>query len=74
MLLTYNLSATVYFPTRSQGYSNIAIDNIFMDTYKFINFTLSPLHNGLLDHDAQVLKIISVNLQLQKHRFIPSEI
>jgi len=74
VLLTYNLSATVYFPTRSQGYSNIAIDNIFMDTYKFINFTLSPLHNGLLDHDAQVLKIISVNLQLQKHRFIPSEI
>ena len=69
VLLTYNLSTTEYFPTRSQGYSNTAIDNIFMDTYKFINFTLSPLHNGLSDHDAQVLKIISVNLQLQKHHF-----
>jgi len=68
VLLTYNLSATVYFPTRSQGYSNTAIDNIFIDTYKFINFTVSPLHNGLSDHDAQVLKIINVNLMLQKHR------
>jgi len=64
VLLTYNLSAAVNFPTRSQGYSNTAIDNIFTDTFKFINFTVSPLCNGLSDHDAQVLKI---NLQLQKH-------
>jgi hypothetical protein len=67
VLLTYNLSTKVYFPTRSQGYSNTAIDNIFRDTYKFINFTVSPLHNGLSEHDAQVLKINNVNLQLQKH-------
>jgi len=65
--MTYNFSATVYFPTRSQDYSSTALDNIFIDTYKFINFTVSPLHNGLLDHDAQLLKIINVNLQLQKH-------
>jgi hypothetical protein len=68
VLLTYDLSATVYFPTRSQGYSNTAIDNIFIDTYKFIHFTVSSLHNGLSDHHAQVLKIINVKLQLQKHR------
>jgi len=67
VLLTYNLSAIVYFPTISQGYSNTAIDNIFIDTYQFINFTVSPLHNGLSDHDAQVLKINNVNLQLQNH-------
>ena len=67
VLLTYSLSAIVYFPTRSQGYSNTAIDNIFIDTYKFMNFTVSPLHNGLSDHDAQVLTINNVNLQLQKH-------
>jgi len=30
VLLTYNLSATVYFPTRSQSYSNTAIDNILL--------------------------------------------
>jgi hypothetical protein len=67
VLLTYSLSAIVYFPTRSQGHSNTAIDNIFIDTYKFINFTVSPLHNGLSDHDAQVLKINNVNPLLQKH-------
>ena len=68
VLLTYNSSAIVYFPTRSQGYSNTAIDNIFIDTYKFIHFTVSPLHNGLSDHDAQVLKINDVDIQLQNHR------
>jgi len=37
---TYNLSAIVYFPTRSQYYSSTAIDNIrvFIDTYKFYCF------------------------------------
>jgi hypothetical protein len=47
VLLTYNLSAIVHFPTRSQGYSSTAIDNLFIDTYKFINYTASPIHNGL---------------------------
>jgi hypothetical protein len=67
VLLTYNLSAIVHFPTRSQGYSSTATDNIFIDTYKFINYTASLLHNGLSDHDAQLLKINYVNLQLQNH-------
>jgi hypothetical protein len=64
VLLTYNLSAIVHFPTRSQGYSSTAIDNIFIDTNKFINYTVFPLHNGLSDHDAQLLIINNVNLQL----------
>jgi len=65
VLLTYNLSVIVYFPTRSQGHSSTAIDNIFIDTYKFINFTFSPLYKGLSDHDAQLLKINDADLQLQ---------
>jgi hypothetical protein len=68
VLLTYNLSAIVHFPTRTQGHSSTAIDNIFIDTYKFINYTASPLHNGLSNHDAQLLIITYVNLQLQNHR------
>ena len=64
----HNLSAIVHFPTRSQGYSSSAIDNIVIDTYKFINYTASPLHNGLSDHDAQLLIKNDVNLQLQNHR------
>ena len=67
MLLAYNVSAIVRFPTRSQGYSSTAIDNIFIDTYKFINYNAYPLHNGLSDHDVQLLKINYVNLQLQNH-------
>ena len=67
VLLTYNLSAIVYFPTRSQGYSSTEIDNIFIDTYKFINCTVSPLYNGLLDHDDPLLEICNVNLQLQNY-------
>jgi hypothetical protein len=65
LLLTCNLSAIVHFPTRSQGYSSTAI---FIDTYKFINYPVPPLHNGLLDHDVQLLIINDVNLQLQNHR------
>jgi hypothetical protein len=65
VLLTYNLSAVVHFPTRFQGYSSTAVDNIFIDTNKFINYFASPLHNGLSDHDAQLLIINDVNLQLQ---------
>ena len=64
-LLTYNLSAIVHFPTRSHGYSSTAIDNIFIDTHKFINCTVSPVHSGLSDHGAQLLIINDVNLQLQ---------
>jgi hypothetical protein len=47
VLLTYNLSAIVHFTTRSQGFSSTAIDNLFIDTYKVINYTASPIRNGL---------------------------
>ena len=70
MLLTYNLSAIVYFPTRSQSYSITAIDNIFIDTYKFINFTVSPLNNGLSDHDVQLLKINDADHQVQNLSYL----
>jgi hypothetical protein len=67
MLLTYNLSPIVHLPTRTQNQSSTAIDNTFIDIYKFINYTVFPLHNGLSDHDAQLLIIKDVNLQLQIH-------
>jgi hypothetical protein len=34
---------------------------------KFINYIASPLHNGLLDHDAQLLIIYDINLQLENY-------
>jgi hypothetical protein len=65
MLLSYNLSAIVHFPTRTKNQPSTAIDNIFIDIYKFINYSLSPLYNGLSDHDAQLLKIKEVNFKHQ---------
>jgi hypothetical protein len=50
------------------AYDQLTIDNIFIDTYKFINYTVFPLHNGLSDYDAQLLIIKDVKLQLQNHR------
>jgi exonuclease III len=52
VLQTYNLTAIVTFPTRSQGISSTTIDNIFTDNSKISNYTISPIFNGLSDHDA----------------------
>jgi exonuclease III len=63
LLLSYNLTATVKFPTRVQNQSSTAIDNIFINNYKFTKYTVSPIYNGLLDHDAQLLTIKDINIQ-----------
>jgi hypothetical protein len=64
LLLPYNLTATVNFPTRIQKNSSTAIDNIFIDTHKFRLHTVSPIYNGLSDHDAQLLTIKDLNFQI----------
>jgi hypothetical protein len=68
VLLSYKLFAIVHFPTRFHHQSRTTIDNIFINTYKFTNYTVFPLQNGLSDHDAQLLKINYVNLQQQNHQ------
>jgi hypothetical protein len=67
MLLSYNLAATVHFPTRVQNQSCSAIDNIFIDKYKFTKYTASPIYNGISGHDAQLLAIKYINLQTLNH-------
>jgi hypothetical protein len=63
MLVSYNLAATVHFPTRVQNQSCRAIDNIFIDKYKFTKYTASSIsYNGLSDHDAQLLTIKDINV------------
>jgi exonuclease III len=57
LLASYGLSSTVQFPTRIQNKSSSAIDNLFISTFKFSNFSLHPVINGLHDHDAQILII-----------------
>ena len=64
ILLTYNLTGIVQFPTRTQSQSSTAIDNIFLDTCNITNYTIPPLYNGLSDHDAQLLTLNDVNTKL----------
>jgi hypothetical protein len=59
--------ATVHFPTSVQNLSNTAIDNIFIDNYKFTKYTVFPIYNGLSDHDYQLLTIKGINLLAVNH-------
>ena len=52
----------------SQGFSSTAIDNIFIDTNQLMNYSVSPLCNGLADHVAQLLILHDIHLQLHSHR------
>jgi hypothetical protein len=62
VLLSYNLMATVHFLTRVKNESNMAIDYIFIDNYKFTKYTVSPIYYGLSDHDIQLLTITNVTV------------
>jgi hypothetical protein len=65
LLQSYNLWAIVHFPTRVQNQSNMTTDNIFIDTHKIINYSVCPFYNGLSHHDAQIIFINNINLQIQ---------
>jgi len=55
LITSYSLSSIVTFPTRIQRNFCTIIDNIFINTFKFNNFSVYPNINGLSDHDAQCL-------------------
>ena len=55
----------LYFPTRLQNKSPTAVDNIFIDTSEFPNYVVSPLYNGLSDHDAQLIKLSDTDIKIQ---------
>jgi hypothetical protein len=57
----------VSFPTRLQNNSISAIDNIFIDYSRQGNYKISPIYNGLSDHDAQLISIQDVNLLVQTY-------
>jgi hypothetical protein len=70
VLQSYNLSAIVHFPIRVQNQSSTTIDNICIDTHKIRKYTVCPLYNGLSHHDAQLLIVKEVNLQLSNHHIL----
>jgi hypothetical protein len=57
LLQPFNLTSIVTFPTRIQNKSVTTIDNIFIDTSRFKEYTVIPILNGLSDHDTQLLTI-----------------
>jgi hypothetical protein len=50
-------------PTRIQNNSATATDNIFINVSKFDDYIISPLVNGLSDHNAQLITINDINLK-----------
>jgi hypothetical protein len=55
LLLYYNLSSIVHFPTRIQNNAISATDNISIYSSKLEMYILTPLSNGLSDLEAQLL-------------------
>jgi hypothetical protein len=62
LLNSYNLFSTVGFTTRISNTSKSAIDNIFTDYSRMGIFELSPMYNGISDHDAQVILIHDITM------------
>ena len=53
LLLLYNLTSVINFPTRVQNTSATAIDDIFIDISQFESYTVTPIFSGVSDHDVQ---------------------
>jgi hypothetical protein len=58
LLASYGLCSTFQFPARIQN--NSVIDNIFINTFKFNDYSLFPIIIGLSDHDAQRIIIRNI--------------
>jgi len=57
LLLSYNLTGTINFPARVHNTSATTIDNIVIDASQFERYTVTPIINGVSDHNAQLLII-----------------
>ena len=66
LLASFSLFSTVKFPTRISYSSCILIDNIYINTYRH-EFSVHPLINGLLDHDAQIITLSVIYNKLPDH-------
>jgi hypothetical protein len=58
----------VNFPTRIQNNSISAVDNIFIRSSKLEIYILTPLSNGLSDHEAQLLEVLYIDLEPQNQQ------
>jgi hypothetical protein len=65
----YNIYSLVDFPTRIYNNLHTMIDNIFINKFKNENYTVSPLINGLSDHDAQLLNLFNITISDDNDEF-----
>jgi hypothetical protein len=49
--------------------SHNVIDNIFLNRFKNEQYSVSPLINGLSDHDAQVLSLFNITTSNDSNEF-----
>jgi hypothetical protein len=57
LLLSYNLTSIITFPTRLQNTTATAINNMFLDTSRLSEHSVIPITNELSNHDAGLLTI-----------------
>jgi hypothetical protein len=69
LLLSYNLTNIINFPTRVQNTSATAIYNIFIDISQFESYMVTPIINGVSDHDARLLIISTDYSHVPMHKF-----
>jgi hypothetical protein len=62
-------SETFNFPTRIQGNSATAIDNIFINIMRKDDYSISQIINGLSNHDAQSITLNKLNINLYAKQF-----
>jgi hypothetical protein len=74
LLNYYNLLSIVDFPTRIQNTSKSATDNIFVDYSRLETFKITPICNGISDHDAQLLLIHDIMLPFLSKGFWKTKI
>lgn len=67
LLNSFNLQSIVSFPTRIQNKSETIIDNFFIPISRLESHTITPVFNGLSDHDGQLL-ILPTNNHINTHK------
>ena len=69
LLLSYNLTSIINFLTRVQNTSATAVDNIFIDVSQLDSYMVTPIINGVSDHDTQLLTISTDYSHISIHKF-----
>jgi hypothetical protein len=69
LVTSHSLYSIIDFPTRVHNNLHTMIDNIFINKFKNENYSVSPLIDGLSDHDAQVLNLFNIIVPDDRNEF-----